>query len=162
MCIQEWNNFVSTVYFLTYWHLLVQTIYIYLMQCTHDKLTSLSGNRKFVPILHWVGSTYLLAQPISGIYWFKNMISKTSDGFLFSKRIWKYLKLLCKTQSNVPTKLEFIYILQKFAWFILTCYLCMTFMLQLWCKILVAGFCGVLWSRTSQAKGSLKPAFKWK
>ena len=38
--------FVPTVYFLTYWHLLVQTISH--AQCTHDKLTSLSGNRKFV------------------------------------------------------------------------------------------------------------------
>ena len=76
------------------------------------------------------------------------MISKISDGFLFTKRIRKYLKLLCKTQSNHSIKLEFIYILQKFAWFIWTCYLCMTFMLQLWCKNLAAGFCGVLWFPT--------------
>ena len=46
--VKEWNYSVCTVYFLTYWHQLVQTIYIYYMQCTHDKLTSLSGNRKFV------------------------------------------------------------------------------------------------------------------
>ena len=43
------------------------------------------------------------------------MISKTSDGFLFTRRKRKYLKLLGKTQSNPSTKLEFIYILQKFA-----------------------------------------------
>ena len=38
------------------------------------------------------------------------MISKTSDGFLFTRRKRKYLKLLCKTQSNYSTKLEFTYL----------------------------------------------------